>query len=296
MMGARLARLVLALLVAALAAACGAGPNRGDGCAGEKRCLRAGNVADPGTLDPAHAFVKQDQTVIDDLLVGLTTFDAAGRPIPGIARSWSVSSDALTWTFRLRPALWSDGAPVTAEDFVFSLRRLVDPATGSPYANLAYPVRNARAVSLGKAPVSALAIEAPDPATVVIRLEHPTPYLPDLLAHYAVVPVPRQAVARWGDRWTAPEHFVGSGPFVLKEWRLGDRLVLERNPRFFDAANVCLQRVVYLPINDAISAERQLKRGEIDLNAAFDPMRTRYLRDAGGLSHHVRVHPWTDLI
>lgn len=297
MAGAGAPRLGLFLIVfAVLMSGCGSGASRGDGCGPAARCLRAGNVADPGTLDPAHAFVKQDQTVINDLLVGLTTFDAAGRAVPGIARSWSVSADALTWTFRLRPAVWSDGAPVTAADFVYSLRRLVDPATGSPYANLVYPVRNARAVNLGKAPVSALGIAAPDPATVVIRLEHPTPYLPDLLAHYGVVPVPRQAVERWGDRWTAPGRFVGNGPFVLKAWRLGDRIVLDRNPRFYDAANVCLERVVYLPINDAISAERQLKRGEIDLNAAFDPMRTRYLRGAGGLADEVRVFPWTDLI
>jgi oligopeptide transport system substrate-binding protein len=135
-----------------------------------------------------------DQTVIDDLLVGLTTFDAGGRPIPGMARGWTTSPDGLTWTFHLREALWSDGAPVTAGDFVFSLRRLVDPKTGSAYANLAFPVANARAIAAGRAPLESLGVAAPDPRTVVIRLEHPTPYLPDLLAHYGVVPVPAHAV------------------------------------------------------------------------------------------------------
>ncbi len=275
-------------------AACGA-PTEEAACPAGLKCLRAGNVADPGSLDPARSFVKQDQTVINDLLVGLTTFDAAGRPVPGIAENWSVSADALTWTFRLRKARWSDGAPVTGRDFVFSLRRMADPATGASYANLTFPVLNARRVSRGEAPPEALGIEAPDDRTVVIRLEHPTPYLPDLLAHYGLLPVPEHVVRRHGDAWTAPGRYVSNGPFTLVEWRLGDRVRLAKNPRFYDAANVCLDRVDYLPINDAISAERQLKRGEIDLNASFSASRIGYLRGAGGLGAYVRTHPWTDL-
>jgi oligopeptide transport system substrate-binding protein len=151
-------------------------------------------------------------------------------------------------------------------------------------------------VNRGQAPGESLGIAAPDAKTVVIRLEHPVPYLPDLLAHYGVVPVPAHAVRRWGEAWTQPGHHVSNGPFRLAEWRLGDRLVLVKNPRFYDAARVCLDRVVYLPTNDYVSAERQVKRGELDLNAAFSASRIRYLRGAGGMGAYVRSHPWTDLV
>ena len=234
--------------------------------------------------------------MIDDLLVGLTTFDAAGRPVPGMATDWTVSADQLTWTFRLRPALWSDGTPVTAGDFVYSLRRLVDPKTGAGYANLAYPVVGARAVNQGKAPLETLGITAPDDRTVVIRLEHPTPYLPDLLAHYGLAPVPQQAVRRWGDTWTAPGHFVANGPYRLAAWKLGDRITLVRNRRFYDDAHTCLDRVDYLPVADSISAERQVKRGELDLNSTFAATRIRYLRGKAGMADYVRTAPWTDVV
>lgn len=289
-------RAALVAALALMAAGCGAGPVTRADCPAGERCLRAGNVSDPGSLDPARAFVKQEQTVINDLLVGLTTFDAAGRPVPGIAERWTVSPDQLTWTFHLRPAQWSDGVPMTAEDFVFSLRRVADPKTGALYANLIFPIAGAREVIRGRLPPERLGVEAPDPRTVVIRLEHPVPYLPDLMAHYGLVPVPPHAVRRWGDGWTAPGRFVSNGPFRLAEWRLGDRLILVKNPRFHDAAGVCLDRVVYLPINDYVSAERQVKRGELDLNSAFAASRIRYLRGAGGMGAYVRTHPWTDLV
>jgi oligopeptide transport system substrate-binding protein len=273
------------------------------GCEGKPRsscpvgevCLRAGNLADPGSLDPARAFVKQDQTVINDLLVGLTTFTPDGRITPGIAQSWTTSADGLTWTFRLRPALWSDGRPVTAEDFVFSLRRLVEPATGASYAVLVFPIRNAEAINRGELPPESLGVSALDDRTVEIRLENPTPYLPAVLAHYGVVPVPPHAVRRFGDRWSEPGRFVSNGPFQLVSWRLGDRIVLKKNPRFYDAENVCLDRIEYFPTADSIAAERRVKRGELDLNSAFAWNRTRYLQGPGGMAEYVRVQPWTDV-
>lgn len=282
----------LAALTLALA---GCGGKPADTCQAGQKCLRAGNVSDPGSLDPAHSFVKQDQTVINDLLVGLTTFDAHAEPIPGMAESWTVSPDGLLWRFKLRRAAWSDGHPVTAEDFLFSLRRLVDPATGAAYAVLVYPILNAEAVNQGRLPPTALGVRAPDPLTVEIQLAHPAPYLPAVLAHYGVVPVPAHIVRRWGDRWTEPAHHVSNGPFRLVSWRLGDRIVLEKNPRFYDAANVCLDRVEYFPTTDSISAERRVKRGELDLNAAFASNRIRYLNGRGGMADYVRMHPWTDI-
>jgi oligopeptide transport system substrate-binding protein len=264
-------------------------------CPEGQRCLRAGNFAEPGSLDPARTFVKPEQTVVNDLFVGLATFDAEGEPIPGMAHAWSVTADGLAWTFHLRPAVWSDGAPLTSADFVYSLRRLADPRTASPYASLVYPFVNARRINEGQAPPQSLGVEAPDPRTLVIRLEHPVSYMPELVAHPSLLPTPQHVVERHGAAWTAPANFVGNGPFRLLEWRLGDRLTLVKNPRFYDAAKVCLDRVDYFPTTDVVTAERQIRRGELDLNVGFSASRTRYLQRDPQMSAFVRTHPWTDV-
>ena len=137
--------------------------------------LNRGNGAEPDSLDPAAAGTQPETNILGDLMVGLTTLDARGKPIPGMAKRWDVSSDGLTWTFHLRAAQWSDGAPVTAQDFVGGWRRLLDPKTASRTAAMLWPVRHARAISSGALPPSALGVKAPDARTVVVSLEHPAP-------------------------------------------------------------------------------------------------------------------------
>nr|WP_286207629.1 peptide ABC transporter substrate-binding protein [Hephaestia sp. MAHUQ-44] len=253
-------------------------------------------MSDPGSLDPARSFVKQDQTILVDLLTGLTTFDAQGRIVPGLATHWETSPDGLVWTFHMREAQWSDGAPITAADVVFSMRRIVDPVTAGSYASLLYPVLNAEPINIGKAPVDSLGVTAPDPHTLVIRLVHPAPYLPSLLTHYGLLPVPEHAVRRWGDDWTRPGRFVSSGAYRLAEWRLGDHLTLVRNPRFYAADDVCLDRVDYYPSPNATLAERRVRRGELDWHPTFDATRTAYLRGPGGIPDYVRTHAFGHII
>src|SRR5512139_2139061 len=115
------------------------------------RVLHLGNDGEPETLDPHRYNLRLEETLLNDLFMGLTTFDREGRPSPGCAESWTVSADGLTWTFRLRANLvWSDGTPLTAADFVYSLRRVLDPATAASLAYFLYPIANAEAVSTGK--------------------------------------------------------------------------------------------------------------------------------------------------
>ena len=114
--------------------------------------LRRGNGGEPDSLDPAFAGTQWEVNIVGDLMVGLTTLDAVAKPIPGMAESWEVSKDGLTWKFHLRRAQWSDGTPVTASDFVFAFRRLVDPATHSRYAANLWVLKNGATVSAGKLP------------------------------------------------------------------------------------------------------------------------------------------------
>ncbi len=257
MSATRAVLLLAVLLLAALAF--------DDGAAQAGGTWRRGETADPGSLDPAKTSTAVEQHVLDELLEGLVAWDIRGEVQPGVAARWEVSADKLTYTFHLRPdARWSNGAPVTAGDFVFSFRRVMDPKTGAGYASILYTVKNGEAVNTGKLPVEALGIQAPDPATCVITLEHPAPYFLAQLTHMTALPVYPPDVARYGTAFARAGRLVGNGPFVLKSYRPNDAMVLERNPQFHDAAAVSLEREVILPLEDRAAALRRFMAGEID--------------------------------
>ena len=222
--------------------------------------------ADVTSLDPDLIGNEYETVVAADLFEGLTVYgpDAAIRP--GAATGWDVSDDGKTYLFHLRPGLeWSDGSPLTAADFVYSFRRALDPRTGAPYNEILYPIRGAEAFATGRNPEpTALGVEAPDEATVRIRLERPAAFLPAILAHSMGFPVPRAAIERWGADWTRPEHFVGNGPFILTESVPQARLVFTRNPRFHDAGTVALDQVRWLVMGEE-AAYKAFRTGEIDL-------------------------------
>ncbi len=226
---------------------------------------RRAELADPGSLDPAKTTTSTEQHILDELLEGLVAWGSSGEIVPGVAARWDISADGLTYTFHLRPdARWSNGAAVTADDFVFSLRRLMDPATGAPYASLLYTLKNGRAVNTGALPSERLGVAAPDPATCVLTLEQSTPYFLQQLTHMTALPVYPPSVKRWGDGFARPGRYVGNGAFALKSYRPDDRLVMARNPRFHDAAAVALDGVEVLPIADRTAALRRFMAGEID--------------------------------
>ncbi|MDB5446576.1 MAG: peptide transporter substrate-binding protein [Phenylobacterium sp.] len=261
-------------------------------CPAGKLCLEYGNESDPLTLDPQKAELVAESVVIGELMMGLTTEgpDAAVRP--GMAERWETSPDGLTWTFHLRPALWSDGAPVTAEDFVFAYRRILNPNTASPYAYLPYVLKNGQAVNEGKAAPESIGAHALDPHTLQLTLEHPAPYLPQLLKHQSFFPAPKHVVERWGDDWVRPDRYVSNGAYRLVSWRLGDHVQVEKNPRFFDAQHVCIDRIDFYPTPDFVAAERRVQRGELDVNAYFQSNRLQHIRQA--MPGYARPYLWLD--
>jgi oligopeptide transport system substrate-binding protein len=271
-------------------AACG---GKGDGrppCPAGKVCLLYGNTAEPISLDPHKTNGTWEDNIISDSVVGLVQDDAAGEAIPGMAERWTTSPDGLVWTFYLRDAVWSDGVPVTADDFVFALRRIMLPQTASEYASLIYVIKNAQAVNEGKAAPETLGVRALSPKVLEITLEHPAPYLPQLAKHYTMYPVPKHAVEKWGDKWSQPQNYVGNGPFRIVEWRLGDYVRAVKNPRYYDAANVCLDEIRYYPTTDSISAERRVRKGELDVNTDIQSNRIAFLRQ--DMPGYVRTHTY----
>ncbi|MAN45426.1 MAG: peptide ABC transporter substrate-binding protein [Alphaproteobacteria bacterium] len=260
-------------LAAALAlslAACGGGGKASD----DVPTLRRGISAKVDTLDPNKSSAQWENIIIGDMFIGLTTDGPDGRPQMGMAESYEVSDDGLVWTFKLGDYQWSDGHPVTAQDFVYGFRRIQKPETASQYASLLWLVKNAEKVSTQELPPEELGVKALDDKTLEITLEYPAPYLLGLLSHYTTFPIPSWAVEQYGDAWIQPENIVVNGPYKLVYWRTGDQLVADKNPTGFGAAEACFDRVVYLELEDLVAVENKIAAGEMDINNGFDG--TRY--------------------
>lgn len=235
--------------------------------ANDEIVLRRGNAAEPESLDPAKSDTVSASRIQDDLFEGLVILDADDRPQPGAAESWTGSPDGLTYTFKLRAGLvWSDGSPLTAEDFVYSFRRVVDPATASSYAYIFFPVRNAEEIVQGKIKdLSRLGVEVIDPRTLRIQLSRPTPYFLAELAHAKFMPVKRDNVETFGAGFTQPGHLVSNGAFILEEWTPQARIVVAKNPRYWDAANVHIDKVIFYPISSPNEELNRYRAGELDI-------------------------------
>lgn len=235
--------------------------------------IHRGNLAEPDTLDPQKWFTTYESEILRDLFMGLLQLDSDAKEIPGAAQSWDISPDGLTLTFHLRPdGKWSDGAPVTADDFVTGFHRCMDPKTASPYANFGYVIRNAKPVAEGKLPVDQLGVRAVDPLTFEITLERPSQTFLWLLAAYPnFTAVPTHIFKEKGDGWVAPGAMVSNGPYALSAWIPNDYVLLTKNPQFFDAAAVQIDKVFYEPTDDDGAAVKQFRAGELDLNLRFPP-------------------------
>ncbi len=259
-------RAFLASSCAAVLASCGQSSTQNSGTTLELAAseLHRGNVAEPGSLDPHFATSANEIAILDDLLIPLTAPGADGRPIPGAALSWETSPDGKTWTFHLRDHSWSDGTPVTAEDFVYSWRRILDPKTAASYASILYLFKNAEAINAGKMAPEQLGVRAVDERTIELSLENPAPYLPELMMHVTTFPVKRSVIEKFGREWTKPGNFVGNGPYTLAEWIPNDHITTVKNAKFFDAAGVHIERVIYYPISDGDAAFKRYRAGEID--------------------------------
>jgi oligopeptide transport system substrate-binding protein len=225
------------------------------------------NGAEPETLDPALITGQPEGRVANALFEGLLTFDQHGKPRPGMAESWEISPDGRVYTFTLRDGLaWSDGAPLTARDFVASWRRTLAPGTASEYAYQLHYVKNAKAFNEGKIPDFAqVGVSAPDDRTLRVELDNPTPFFLDLCSFVTLLPVPLHAIEKHGDNWTKPGNLVGNGAYLLESWRLNDRIRLRKNPRYWNADNVAMETIDVIPVSKANTAFNLYASGQADL-------------------------------
>jgi oligopeptide transport system substrate-binding protein len=280
------------------------------------KTLLLGNLAEPASLDPQIVNSLTDMNVLMALFEGLTALDEkTSQPVPAVAERWDVSPDGLVYTFHLRAdARWSNGDRVTARDFAFSFERMLLPKFAAEYSYMLWPIKNAEAFNAGKlTDFAQVGVSAVDDSTLRVVLERPTPYLPSLAAHNTWLPVHRATIEKFGrvddrlSRWTRPENLVGNGPFTLSEWTPNARIVVTKNPKYWDAAHNGLERVIFFPTENAETEERNFRAGQLhvtfDLPKAKmagyraqspDALRTDPLLNITYLNFNVTKPPFTD--
>ena len=243
------------------------------------------NGFEPETLDPALSSSTASGNILADVFETLTAIDNHGKVVPGAAQSWQ-QTDATTWVFKLRQgALWSNGEPVTAQDFVYGWRRMVDPRNAAPLASSdgAY-ILNGEAIVQGRKPVTELGVHAIDSITLEVKTPGPLPFLPYLLTSQRFSPVPRTAIERFGKAWTRPGNLVSNGAYLLKDWQVNSKVVIDKNPKYWDAGNVTLTRVTYLPVEDNDADLKLYESGENDMMMRLAPgtygaLKAKYPKD-----------------
>ncbi len=193
---------------------------------------------EPPTLDPVEADDMISISILTNIYRGLTQYGPNNRIVPAYAQSWQISPDGRTYTFHLRKnGRWSDGKPVTANDFVYGWRRVLDPKNGSPYAFLLFDIENARAFYEGQlSEQSALGIKALDDTTLQVRLERPVAFFLQIMAFSISLPQRQDIIERYGDRFTEAKYAVSNGPYLLGEWRHENQIMLKPNPKYFNGA------------------------------------------------------------
>lgn len=249
----------------------------------KEQTLVRDNGTEVASIDPQKTEGVPESNVIRDMFEGLVIQDGDGNVIPGVAESWE-TEDNKTYTFHLRAdAKWSNGDPVTAEDFVFAWQRAVDPATASPYATYLQmaTMKNAEAIINGKKDKSELGVKAIDDKTLEVQLDSPVPYFVQMTGHTTMMPVNKKLVEKFGDQWTRPENIVSNGAFKLSKWVINERMEMVRNPNYWDNEHTVLDKVVYLPIENQVSSMNRFLAGEVDMtyevpNQQFKTLQKKY--------------------
>jgi len=233
--------------------------------------LNIHNGGDPTSLDPQKISGDWENRIDGDIFEGLVTEDPKDNPIPGQAASWTISPDQKVYTFKLRDGIkWSDGQPVTAQDFVFAFQRLMDPKTAAQYAYLQYTIHNAEKINKGEIKdLTQLGVKAIDDKTLEITLENPTPYFLNALMHYTAYPLPKHVVEAKGDQWVKVENIVTNGPYKPVEWVPGSHVSNVKNDQYYDAKDVKIDKVNFYTLEDQSAALKRYRAGEFDILTSF---------------------------
>jgi oligopeptide transport system substrate-binding protein len=250
-----------------------------------------GNPGEAETLDPHKTSTVPESDILYELFEGLVTYDAKANIVPGVAESWSANAQGTVYTFVLRDsAKWSNGDPVTAADFVYSFRRLMNPETGAKYANILYTLKNGESVNKGTAKVEDLGVRALDDRHLEITLESSAPYFIAQLAHQTGLPVHSASLEKFGKDFLKPGNLISNGPFQLSDYLPNDHLTLIKNPHYWDAQHVRIDTEIFYPIEDRSAGLRRFQAGEIDSYNDVPTDQIKFIRQR--LKDQFRVAPY----
>ncbi len=263
------------------------------------KILNFGNGTEPEELDPHIVTGVTENNIITSLFEGLVNYHPSGEGVsPGVAETWETSPDGLSWTFHLRTtARWSNGEPLTASDFLRSYQRILTPTMAAKYAGNLFHVFGAEDFNTGKiTDFSATGFSAPDPHTLVMRLNHPVPYLLDLVKHYSWFPVHLPTIEKFGpnDRkgntWTRPGNLVSNGPFQLQSWLPNQKITVTRSPTFWNASAVKLDGIAFYAIDSVDAEERMFRSGQLDVTSSIPTSKiSEYQENSPSL---IRIDPY----
>lgn len=228
--------------------------------------LRRGTNSELPSLDPQYAIGNSAGAIMYELFEGLVGNAPDGSLIPAVAESWTISEDGTIYTFKLDPkAKWSDGKKITAEDFIYSYKRMLDPRSGTRGSSSLFPVLNARDISLGRKPLDTLGVKALAPDTLEITLTRPAPYFIDLLASYTNAPVPGHVIEKYQEKWTQPENMVTNGAYKVAEVITNTYYRLVKNINYKDVDQVSIDEVYYYPVPSDTTSLKRFLAGELDV-------------------------------
>ena len=244
----------------------------------DKQIFHFGNGSEPQGIDPHIVTGVPEHHILISLCEGLTIPNAYDDDnLPGAAESWSISDDGKTYIFKLRKnGKWSNGDPVTADDFVWSWKRILTASLGSQYPDMLYYLVGAQEYHTGVTDdFESVGVKAIDTYTLEVKLNAPTPFFTGLLSHYSTWPVHKETVLKYGsidDRngeWTRPGNFVCNGAFNLKSWELNSKIVVEKNPLYWDASTVQLNQIHYYPVSNVMTEDRMFRAGQLHLTSTL---------------------------
>ena len=247
----------------------------------EQQIYHHGNGSEPQGIDPHIVTGVPEHHILISLCEGLTIPNPNPKGsdgyIPGTAESWSISDDGKEYIFKLnKNAKWSNGDPVTADDFVWSWKRILTASLGSQYPDMLYYLVGAYEYHNGQIDnFDEVGVKALDSHTLKVNLKNPTPFFIGLLSHYSTWPVHKETVLKHGDiddrngEWTRPGNFVCNGPFQLKTWELNNKIVVEKNPHYYDASMVRLNEIHYYPVSNVMTEDRMFRAGQLHLTSSM---------------------------
>ncbi len=249
------------------------------------------NSGEPETLDTHKTSTVQEAHILRDMLEGLVTYNAKGEAVPGQAEKWEISDDGKTYRFTLRDGIkWSNGDPVKASDFVYSYRRIMDPATGAKYANILYPIAGSEKANKGQGKVEDIGVKAIDDKTLEIRLEQATPYFLELLTHQTSLPVHQASVEKFGKDFVKPGNMVTNGAYKLAEFVPNSHIKLVKNENYYGAKDVKIDTVNYFPNSDFSAMVRRYEAGELDTTDDLPADQMKSLKER--FKDQVKLGPW----